>query len=246
MDVRVLGPVEVLGPAGFVSLGGRKQRTVLALLVVAGRRATSVDRLIDGVWGDQPPPGARSTVQTYVSNLRAALDGDIQHRGDSYALRLRRAEVDAARFEDGVAAGRRLLGSRPVEAAARLAGALAEWRGPPFEDVVQHELIHAEATRLEATRLAALEDRIDADLASGRHAEVIPELDVLVERHPLRERFCAQHMLALYRGERQADALRSYRRASRELGALGIEPSPALQELELMILRHDASLPLQS
>ncbi len=111
---------------------------------------------------------------------------------------------------------------------------------------MQHELIHAEAIRLEATRLAALEDRIEADLASGRHADVVPELEVLVERHPLRERFRAQHMLALYRGERQADALRSYRRARRALGALGIDPSPALQELELEILRHDASLPLES
>lgn len=243
MDVRVLGPVEVVGPAGWVPIGGRKQRTVLALLVAAGGRPTTVGRLVEGVWGDRATSGVRSTLQTYVSNLRLALDGRIQHHGDAYTLKVLRRDVDAARFEAGVAAGRRLLRRVPARARVRLAAALAEWRGPAYEDVVQREVLHGEAVRLEAMRLGALEDRIEADLSCGRHALVIPELDALVERHPLRERFCAQHMLALYRGGRQADALRSYTRVRRALAELGVEPSPVLQELELRILRHDASLP---
>lgn len=242
MDIRVLGLVEAAGPAGLVSLGGTKQRTVLAQLVAVGGRPISVDRLVDGVWGGTPSAGARSTLQTYVSNLRAAIGNRIAQRGDGYLLQARPDEVDASRFEAQAAVGRALQPHEPDRAATRLKAALAEWRGRPYGGVIQRELLHGEAVRLEEERLAALEGRIDADLACGRHAEVVPELEALTIEHPLRERFCAQHMVALYRSDRQADALRSFRRSRDALRSLGLLPSDTLQELEYRILRHDAAL----
>jgi YVTN family beta-propeller protein len=245
---RLLGPVEVGDGDRPVRLGEGGQRKVLALLLLHRNEPMASDRLIDALWGEAPPPTAAKILQNHVGQLRRALDdrgGErLQTRGHAYALRVEDGELDLDRFErlvrDG---GDALAQQRPAEAAARLREALALWRGPPLADVAYEPFAQSEIARLEERRSAALELRIDADLALGRHADVVGELEALVADQPLRERLRAQLMVALYRCGRQADALEAYQRARRVLlDELGVEPGPALQELQAAILRQDPEL----
>jgi len=245
MDFRILGPLEVLSEEGVLDVGGGKQRSVLVLLLLHANEIVSSDRLIDGLWPDEPPPSAAKIVQVHVSRLRKALDGVgdeiLLTRGHGYELRVAPGQLDLDRFqgllEDGRAA---LAADNPDKAAETLRNALALWRGPPLADFAYDSFAQGEIARLEELRLAALEERIEADLALGRHDAVVQELEQLVGRHPLRERLRGQLMLALYRAGRQAEALEVYRDARRTLAdELGLEPSPTLQQLERAILGHD-------
>src|SRR4051794_17045543 len=203
VDLRLLGPLEVRLGDGPIELGPRKQRAVLAMLALRAGRTVSVDALIEGLWGEEPPASAPKMVQLYISHLRTALNGDgarILTHGRGYELELSDGEVDAARFE------RLLEESRAREA-------LALWRGGALEDVADEPFAPAEIRQLDERRLHATEVAIDGDLMAGRHAEVIGELDRLVAEHPLREHIHAQRMLALYRAGRQSEALAAYQGA---------------------------------
>jgi DNA-binding SARP family transcriptional activator len=238
MEFRILGPLEVLDGDRPVPLGGPRQRALLAILLTRANEVVSTERLIDELWGEQPPRAAANTVQYYVSQLRKTLGADrIVTRPPGYLIRIEPRELDLERFEQLVQQG------RPDD----LSEALGLWRGPALADLAYEAFAQAEIARLEEVRLAALEQRIDADLTLGRHAELVGELEALVAEHPLRERLRGQLMLALYRSGRQAEALELYQRTRKALVEdLGIEPSPALQELEKAILRQDASLELDS
>ena len=242
MDFRLLGPLEVVSERdGAIALGGAKQRSLLAVLLLQANEVVSTDRLIDQLWGAEPPATAAKSIQVYVSRLRKALGEErLVTRPPGYVLRVESADVDLGRFEQFVReAGR----AAPDLAARKLSDALALWRGPALADLVYESFAQVEIARLEEMRLAVLEQRIDADLALGRHAELVAELEALVARHPLRERLRAQLMLALYRSARQAEALDAYRAARRELQeGLGLDPSGELQQLEQAILRQDPEL----
>jgi WD40 repeat protein/DNA-binding SARP family transcriptional activator len=245
LDVRILGPVQVSRSGEVLRLGGPKQLTVLGLLVAAVGRSVSVDALTVGVWGEDPPQAARSTLQSYVSNLRRALGDVIVWEGQGYRLDIPREGVDAWRFEDLVSAARQLAATSPADAVSRLRQALELWRGSPYAGAVGCAELEAEARRLEELRLDAVADRIDAELAQGHHADLVAELEALSASEPLRERFCEQRMLALYRSGRQADALRVYEQARALLvRELGIEPSPGLRSLHQRVLEQDAALEL--
>ena len=214
MRFGVLGPFEVVDDHGrALALGGFKQRAVLAILLVHANEVVSTERLIDELWGERPPGSAAKTVQVYVSNLRKALgDGVVVTRGRGYLLRTEQGEVDADRFRALLSEGRgRLSAGDPRRAGAVLREALGLWRGPPLAEFACESFAKGEIARLEEARLAALEDRIEADLALGEHAVLVGELQALAREHPLRERLCGQLMLALYRAGRQSDALAVYR-----------------------------------
>ncbi|MFR9778432.1 BTAD domain-containing putative transcriptional regulator [Micromonospora sp. MS34] len=243
MHVRVLGPVVVQREGASVTLGGRKQRTVLALLAARVREVVSIDALIDGLWGDEPTPGARSTLQTYVSNLRAAVGDVIVRDGGGYRLQIDPRDVDAVQFEEAVERARELVETNPPEAAQRLRAALALWRGHPYADVIASFPLELEAQRLEELRLAAVETRIEAELAMGYAAELVAELEVVCSEYPFREEFRAQHMLALYRSGRRAEALRAYQKTRTYLiEELGLDTSTRLRQLEQQILNHAPAL----
>jgi len=235
-----------------LSLGGAKQRAVLALLLLRANEVVPLDRLIDELWGESPPDSAANIVQGYVSHLRKVLEpgrGRGEHellvsRPPGYMLCVHPEQYDAERFVDLREQGRRLLDAGDAATAAgRLHAALALWRGPALADFAYEPFARADTERLEELRLLALEDRIDADLALGRHREIVGELRELVAEHPLRERMRAQLMLSLYRCGRQADALAVYRDGRDVLDAeLGVQPGPALRELERKVLQHDPSL----
>jgi basic membrane lipoprotein Med (substrate-binding protein (PBP1-ABC) superfamily)/DNA-binding SARP family transcriptional activator len=240
VEIRLLGPVEVVDDEGRpVEIGGAMQRALLAALAAHGPTALSTTRLVDELWGDDPPPTAVKTLQAYVSRLRSSLGGDaIRSSAGGYAVG-GGVSVDAAEFERLVAEARE---ARPQRAAELLRDALALWRGDPLAGIAA-PFAAREARRLEELRLAALEDRVEAELALGRDAALVPELTALVAAHPLRERLRGQLMLALYRSRRQAEALESYQQTRRHLvDQLGIEPSDTLRELERRILRHDPTL----
>jgi YVTN family beta-propeller protein len=249
MEFLLLGPLEVRDGDEPVPLGGAKQRALLASLLLHTNEVIARDRLIDGLWGGQPPATAAHTVETYVSRLRRALHdagsrAALITRPPGYMLRIDPEELDLNRFERLAGEGRRRFAEgNPEVAADLLRKALALFRGPPLDDVAFFPFAQAEVGRLEEMRLAALEDRIDADLAAGWCGELVGELDALVHVHPLRERLQAQLMLALYRAGRQADALEAFRAARRHLDEeLGVEPGTSLRRLEQAILEHDASL----
>ena len=245
MEFRVLGPFEVLAEGQPVALGGARQRAVLAILLLHRGEVVSVDRIVDELWGERPPDTATKTVQVYVSRLRKALgEGVLVTRGGGYALEVDADQVDADRFERLAAEGReRSIGVKPTVAAESLREALDLWRGPPLADFAYESFAQNEIARLEELRLVALENRIEADLALGRHAELVPELEALVAEHPTRERLRGQLMLALYRSGRQSEALESYQDARRTLDEeLGLEPGPELQQLEREILAQDPAI----
>jgi DNA-binding SARP family transcriptional activator/DNA-binding beta-propeller fold protein YncE len=233
VTISVLGPVEAARDGNRVDLGAPQQRALLALLATS-RGPASLDTIIDTLWPDDPPASAAKVVQTYVSRLRKALGEDaIERRGGGYALTTPPSSIDAMRFEQLAREG-------------AFPEALALWRGPALADLGNMPGLAAEAARLDEERLGVLEQRIDADIAAGRQAEVIGELRTLVSQHPLRDRFLGQLMLALYGTGRQAEALEVYRDARRRFDGLGLEPAQQLRELERKILEQDEQLPMAS
>jgi DNA-binding SARP family transcriptional activator len=252
-EIKVLGRVDLLIDGEAVPLGGSKQRAVLAMLALRANRTVSADELIDGLWGERPPASAAKGVQLYVSRLRKAINANgsgarIVTRGRGYELQLPADAVDAARFERLVEEAAR--GPASAAGANGAAGAALElWHGAPLADVADEPFASAEVGRLEELHLRAIELAIDAELAAGRHREVIAELEALIAEHPTHERFHAQRVLALYRAGRQSDATEAYREASRTLIAeIGAGPGPELRELQEAILRQDPALdarPLQ-
>jgi DNA-binding SARP family transcriptional activator len=236
MEFRVLGPLEVATAGRPLSLGGRKQRTVLALLLLHANELVPRERLIDAVWGDEPPAEAEASLRVYVARLRKLLAAGTNGRpiletnANGYILRVEPETVDLERFRRLVARG-------------DFAQALELWRGPALADLAEEEWARREGGMLEELRLNALEERIDVDLAAGQQAELVAELEMLVDEHPYRERFLRQLIVALYRCGRQPDALRTYVRARDELRErFGLEPTRELKELERQILVQDPAL----
>jgi YVTN family beta-propeller protein len=233
MEFRVLGPLEVVDEGRALRLGSGKQVALVAYLLLHANEAVSVDRLVDELWDETPPPTAAKIVRNYVSLLRRELGDRLVTQSPGYLLRVVDGELDSRQLERAVTSG-------DLESLNR---ALALWRGSPLAQVAYEPFAQSEIARLEELRLTAIEARVDAQLELGRHTEVVAELESLVRENPLRERLRGQLMLALYRSGRQADALATYQDARRTLDReLGIEPSPALRELERKILNHDASL----
>ena len=249
LDYRILGPLEVSADGRVIEIGGAKPRALLVILLLRANESVPRDVLMHELWGDQPPASAQHSLEVYVSRLRKSLDGaangSVLVTGPgAYRLRVEAGQLDTRRFEQLVEQGRAALAAnQPDQASASLRAALELWRGPALADLVNGRGPRVEAARLEELRLVAIEDRVDTDLALGRHAEVACELEVLVAAHPLRERLHGQLMIALYRGGRQAEALEGYQAARRTLvDELGLEPGPELRELEGRILRHDPAL----
>lgn len=248
MDFRILGPVQIDAASGAVALPSGKQVALLCRLLINRNEIVSRDRLIDALWGERPPPSAANGLQVHIHALRRLLGADrIALDGSGYRVSVEPGELDAERFETLAARGRSKLAEGDARAAAAdLCDALRQWRGPAYEDVRYEDFAQVEADRLQELRLAALEDRIDADLALGADRELVPELESLVAEHRDRERLCAQLMLALYRSERHQAALEAFSSAREVMrDELGLEPGPALQELQQAILRHDATLTLE-
>jgi len=247
VEFRILGSVEVADGGVAKDLGGLRERTLLARLLLSAGQVVSADRLADDVWAGQPPPHCMATLRVYISRLRRALGTGseaVATHPPGYRIVLQDGELDAHQFDGLVAAAREnMAAGRPDAAAARLRQALGLWRGPALSDIADFAFAQAEIARLEEARLAATEDRAEADLACGRHASLIGELEGLAAAHPLRERLCGQLMLALYRCGRQADALQAYSDLRGVLAdELGIDPNPSLRRLQEAILRQEHSL----
>jgi DNA-binding SARP family transcriptional activator len=255
MDFSLLGPLEVSDGGRAVALGGNKQRALLALLVLHANETLSTDRLIDDLWGERPPATAAKTVQVHVHRLRKALAGDgdtanselLVTRENGYELRVDPEQIDASRFERLAHEGRLALTAGDPEAAAQaLERGLALWRGEPLAGLAYEPFAQREVGRLVELKVEATERLVDAKLVLGRHVEVVGELDSLIATYPYRESLRAQLMLALYRCERQADALQAYQSARKTLvDELGIEPGQRLQEMERAVLAHDPELALR-
>lgn len=255
LEFRLLGPVEVTAGGSTVPLGGPKQRALLALLLLHRGEAVARDTLIDALWGERPPASAATALHGYVSQLRKLLEPDrrsgappavLVTREPGYELRAEAEQIDVERFRRVATEGRdRLAAGDPAGASTLLHEALALWRGPALADIAAEPALAADVARLEEERAAALGDRIDADLELGRHAALVGELEKVVGAAPLRERPRAQLIVALYRCGRQADALAAFRAARRTLvDEVGIEPGPALRELERLVLAQDPALDL--
>jgi DNA-binding SARP family transcriptional activator/streptogramin lyase len=250
MEFRILGPLEAAGAGGQIALGSRKQRALLAILLLRANEVVSYDRLIDDLWGECPPPSAPHTLQVYVSRLRSALraagadDGVLVTRPGGYMIRVGFGEFDLHRFEQLVEDSRRAFAAESFDRAAdKLRVALALWRGRALADLEFEPFASLEVERLEERRLLAAEDLFEIELRQARHAALIPELEALVDQHPLRERMRGQLMLALYRSGRQADALATFQDGRDYLiEELGLEPSGMLRELQRSILHQDGSL----
>jgi YVTN family beta-propeller protein len=252
---RVLGPLEVETDDGPVTLGGQKERLLLALLLARPNQVVPVEALVEGLWGEHPPPTAAKTLQSHVVRLRRVLEpgrvrgttGEVLvTRQPGYLLRVPPEALDATRFEELTTQARGALADSSAQAASSmLREALRLWRGQAFEEFANSDVVAAEADRLAELRLGALEDRIEAELRLGRHRELVAELEGLVREQPLRERLWAQLMLALYRAGRQADALLAYQRARKVLvEELGIDPGAELRRLHAAILAQDPGLDL--
>lgn len=245
LDFRVLGTVEVHRNGASVAMGGTKQRSVLALLVANVGHPVSLDRIVVEIYGDDAGAGTRRSVQTFISTIRREVGDIIGKQGAGYVLDVEPSSVDAVRFVEQVRAGTTTLEHDPELASDSLREALSMWRGHPYSNVDASMAFDAEIVRLTELRLTALEARIDADMALGRHGELVAELGSLTVEHPLRERLRAQQMLALFRAGRQTEALRAYERTRVYLNdEVGIDPSPELQQLEQQILAHDPALDL--
>ena len=247
MDFRVLGPLEVEDDGRQVALGGPKPRALLAILLLQRGEVVHAERLIELLYDGLPPEKAPNSVYAHVSRLRKALSGGrLRTAGRGYVLDVLPGELDLDRFEELVASGRKeLAAGEPTKAARSFRQALALWRGPPFADFRYSDFAQAPIARLEERRLVAMEDRIDADLALGQHADLVSELESFVTEFPLRERPRAQLMLALYRSGRQAEALAAFDKGRRlHVEEFGIEPSTELRKLQRAILTQDAALAL--
>jgi basic membrane lipoprotein Med (substrate-binding protein (PBP1-ABC) superfamily)/DNA-binding SARP family transcriptional activator len=248
VDFRILGPLEVIEQGRPIDLTSLKQRTVLAILLIASPRVVSTDRLLEDLWGEDAF-GKENTLWTYISRLRSILDPDRQKSGEDailvtkdhgYALDVPPRDIDAKRFERMAGEGAALVKDDPPRASQILTKALSMWRGPALDEFTYQDFARPEIVRLEELRLTALEDRFEADLRLGKSRELVGEIEALVEQHPLREQFVAHHLLALYRSGRQADALRAFERFRTRLSeTLGVQPSPRLLRLEEQVLLHD-------
>ncbi|HEU5264891.1 MAG TPA: BTAD domain-containing putative transcriptional regulator, partial [Gaiellaceae bacterium] len=248
IELRLLGPLELSRGGDPVALGGPKPRALLTVLALEPKHVVSVDRLVEALWPGETPDTASHAVQVYVSQLRKTLGAElISRRAPGYALELEPRRVDLHRFVELASDGHEALTAGDAASAATvLQEALALWRGPALADFLYEPFAQTEIARLEELRTVVLEERIDADLALGRDAELVSELEALAQAQPLRERPRARLMLALYRSGRQADALAAYRAARETLvEELGIDPGPELRELEAAILRQDESLLLE-
>jgi DNA-binding SARP family transcriptional activator len=249
IEFRILGPLEVSADGRLLTLGSPKQRALLALLLVHANETVARGRLIDELWAEAAPASVESALHVYLSRLRrllssAGASGVLVRQAHGYMLRVEQEQLDANRFGRLVGEGSEALATGKAELASeRLREALALWRGPPLADLQEERFAATAGARLEEERVSALEQRLEADLALGRHREVIGELETLVAEQPYRERLRAQLMLALYRSGRQADALRAYQVGRRTLvNELGLEPGQELKELERAILRQDESV----
>ena len=245
MEFRILGPLHVEGPNGPISVDAGKARALLELLLLHANEVIPTDRLVDSLWGDSPPDTAEHGVEVYVSRLRRALGADrFETHAGGYCIRVDEDELDLKRFERLTAAGREAVDDADAALAVRLfREAEALWRGPPVAELGSSERTQAEIARLDELHLAEIEARIDAMLATGDHADLVPELEELVATQPYRERIRAQLMLALYRSGRQVDALEAFQTGRRSLDEdLGLEPGQGLQELQQAILRQDPAL----
>src|SRR5690242_2943582 len=246
MEFRMLGPLEVRRGDETLALGGAKQRALFAILLLHANHVVSRERLAELLWGDEPPPTADHVIEVYVSQLRRVLEPDgapyqlLLRKPAGYLLQVSPSDIDVNQFASLVEGAR---AAQPAEAAAQLARALGMWRGPALADFAGESFALSESARLNELRLYAREERIDAELALGHHAQLIGELQGLVEEHPLRERLCGQLMLALYRSGRQAEASDVYQRTRERLvDELCMDPGPELQELLKRILRQDPEL----
>ncbi len=246
MELRILGPLEVVDGDRSIQLGGQKPRALLTLLILRRGDVVSIDEIVEVLWADAAPKTAEHSIQVYVSELRKALGGGVEivTRAGGYSLQIHDDSLDVDRFARLADRGRASAASGdPRQASALLHEALAVWRGAPLPEFAYDDFARGEIDRLEELRLAALEDRIDADLELGRNAEVVSELRSLVDAHPFRERLRASLMLVLYRSGRQSEALQEFHHA-RTLRAdeLGIDPGPALVDLNAAILAQDPAL----
>jgi len=241
LDFRILGSLEVVDGEATLPLSGRNQRAVLALLLLHANRPVSTERMVDELWGEEPPRTATASVQNAISQLRKLLGVErLVTKPAGYVLVVEGTELDLARFEVLISQSRI---AEPEDRVGLLTEALGMWRGPALADLELETFAQEEIRRLEELRLAAVEERLDAEIAIGRHREAIGELESLISRNPLRERPRAMLMLALYRSGRQADALQVFQDARRTLvEELGIEPGPELQDLHAAVLRQDRSL----
>jgi predicted ATPase/DNA-binding SARP family transcriptional activator len=253
----ILGPLEVWGDGALIGLGGARQRALLAILLLHANRVVPIERLVDLLWGDEPPETAINSLQVHVSQLRRVLEperapgspaGLLVHRPSGYMLAVEPDQLDVHRFEQlAREGGRALTDGEPERAASLLHDALVLWRGPALDDFADELFAVAARARLEELRLTTLEDRIQADMALRQHASLIAELQALVREHPLRERLGGQLMLCLYRAGRQAEATEVFQRTRRRLvEELGLEPGPELQALLTRILEQDPALEVES
>src|SRR3954454_15008538 len=247
MEFRLLGPLEVADGRGEVPVGGGRRRALLAILLVHRNAVVPADRLIDELWDGDPPASANKALQVHVSQLRKDLGSNgasLRTRAGGYVLEVDPASIDVARFEQHVHEGERARADgRDGDAADRLREGLRLWRGPPLVDFAYAGFAQEEIARLDEMRLTAVEERIDADLALGRHRALVPELDALVQANPLRDRLRGQLMLALYRSGRQAEALEAYRDGRlRSVEEHGLEPGAELRDLESRMLAEDPAL----
>jgi len=251
MEFRILGPLEVWHGDRQLPLAGERRCALLALLLLNANRVVPNERSIDELWGEDPPATGVKALQMHVSELRKLLEVDAANpvlvtRPSGYLIEVEPDALDLERFEKLTREGEQALERRePAEASERLCAALSLWRGPALAEFGFAPFARTAASRLEELRLATVERRIEADLALGRHTDLVAELEALIIESPFREQLRGQLMLALYRAGRQAEALSTYQDARRTLvDELGIEPSQRLQELELAILRHDPALEL--
>ncbi len=243
----ILGPLDVRRDGSPLKIGGPKARALLGMLLLDADRVVSSSRLIEGIWGEDAPMGVQATLQVHVSNLRKVLGpGTLLTRSPGYLIEVDPTCFDLARFDARVAEGRALMDAGDPPGARRaLADALALWRGPALADVVDAPFVESAVPWLAERRNLALEEHAEASLAAGAHRELVAELEAAVGEAPHRERLWGQLMVALYRSDRQADALSTYQRARRVLGEdLGIDPGPELRRLEAAVLAQDPSLDL--
>ncbi len=241
LEFRILGPLEVVDEGRPIALGGQKQRALLALLLLDAGRVVSVDRIVDALWGERPPPTADASLRNFLTHMRKIVGPDVLiTRPPGYLLRIRPEQLDLEQFTRLVEDAR---ASQVPERVAKLEQALSLWRGPPLADLALESFAQPEISRLEELRIAAVEERVEAELEVGRTKELVGELELLVEEHPLREGFRRQLMLALYRAGRQAEALQVYHETRRVLvDELGIDPDRSVQQLHGAILRQDPML----
>src|SRR3954452_7892538 len=248
--IELLGPVEAWVDDRVVALGGQRPRALFAMLALMGGRAITVDRLIDELWGEQPPMRARDSLQMHVSRLRKGLaeagadSGRLVSHAAGYLLDVRPGERDVDRWRQALDGARRARADGdPRLARERIEEALGVWRGQPLAGLSAHRLLAAERARLEEERLAAVTEGIELDLELGRHGELLGQLEALVGAHPFQERLAELQMLALYRCGRQVDALAAFQAVrARFIGELGVEPGRPLHDLHADILKHSAEL----